>query len=58
MGTAGIDWCISQWSLHSNSGFTCCGTLACTGNAANNLGKAPKRQAKTARNKSGKDIGQ
>ena len=48
----------SQSSLHSNSAFACCGTPACTGNAANNLDKAPKRQARTTRGKSGRDIGQ
>lgn len=53
-----INIIFSQSSLHSNSGFTCRGTPACTGNAANNLDKAPKRQTRAARGKSGRDIGQ
>ena len=46
-----INIIFSQSSLHSNSGFTCRGTPACTGNA-------PKRQTRAARGKSGRDIGQ
>ena len=52
------DALVSGHCIETQASLSCCGTPACTSNAANNLGKAPKRQAKTARKKSGRDIGQ